>query len=105
MELIYCLRKIFLAFIAFPCFLNCQVHTTGYAYQFISVSDESSSLFPELIPVYHNCWMYKGCKYIAKIKARQYIMLKSRKELENKQYDMIWKKRFEGIRHCDSKKI
>ena len=89
-----------LVFIAFQYSVNCQLHVTGYAYQLISGSYEGSSLSPELVLAYHNCWNDAGCKYIGKLKSTgQYVVLKSRKDLGNKWYYGIWRKRVEGMRY------
>ena len=96
-----CLGQICLILLAFPYLSNCQIYPIGYAYQLISGSDEGSSLSPELILIYHNCWIDDSCKYIARLKTTgQYVMLKSRKQSE-KMHDVIWKKRLEGMRYSN----
>ena len=92
--------KLYLIIFAFPYSLHCQFHTTGYAYQLKSGLEGDNSLSPERMQVSHNCWIDNGCKYVAKVKKTgNYVMLRSREDLENIEYCGIWKKRVEGMRY------
>ena len=99
MDLTCSLGHICLIIFAFTYSSNCQFHTTGYAYQLISGLDRDSSLSPELMHVYHNCWIDNVCKYVAKVKRTgKYVSLNSLEEGENIKYSGIWKKRVEGMK-------
>ena len=100
MDLNCCLENIWLIFFALPHALNCQFHTTGYAYQVIYEPQEGDFLSSDRMQVQHNCWNENACRYVAKLRMNgQYVMLKLREELDYEKYHGIWKKRVEGMRH------
>ena len=89
--------KTLLILCAFPFPLICQLHTTGYVYELISGPKNETSLSPELLSAFHDCWIKDSCENVARIKKTgKYVMLKLGEELGDKIYYSIWKKRVEG---------